>query len=81
MDENKRPPQVREIVLSYLRANGYEGICCENCGCGIDNLMWCDSPCDACRPAMSHIATEENADLYGVDIGDTLYIEAEKNKE
>ena len=65
---------VNEIIKKYLRENGYDGLCNEKCGCGIDNLMPCDTfACQSCVPASKHIATEEDAEKYDCGIGDTIY--------
>ena len=47
---------VKEIVKEYLEKNGYDGLCSENCGCGLYNLMPCemfasDSTVIGCKPA------------------------------
>lgn len=35
--------KVREIVVDYLKANGFAGVCCPGCGCGVDRLAPCGS--------------------------------------
>jgi len=44
-----------DIIHEYLTANGYEGLAqtedWDGCGCGLDDLMCCDGPCDRCQPA------------------------------
>lgn len=44
---------VKEIVAAYLKANKLDGLYSEvgECGCGLSDLMPCDSPCDRCEPA------------------------------
>jgi hypothetical protein len=43
---------VKEIVKEYLEKNGFDGLCSENCGCGIDNLMPCEKwNIPLCEPA------------------------------
>jgi hypothetical protein len=46
---------VRDIVRNYLISHGYSGLAeCDTpdgCGCRLDDLMPCDSPCDNCEPA------------------------------
>ena len=46
---------VKEIVKDYLEKNGYDGLCCEGCGCGLDDFMPCEG-CDIknCKPAYRH---------------------------
>jgi hypothetical protein len=43
---------VKEIALEWLKANGFTGLCCQDCGCGIDDLMPCvESDIGECVPA------------------------------
>ena len=35
-------PTVREIVETWLREHEYDGLCAENCGCSLGDLMPCD---------------------------------------
>ena len=32
---------VQEIVAEYLKNNGYDGLCNEDCGCGLEDFMPC----------------------------------------
>ncbi|MFA5377395.1 MAG: hypothetical protein WC455_16710 [Dehalococcoidia bacterium] len=42
---------IREILESWLREHGYDGLYCDGCGCRVDDLMPCDSPQpEECRP-------------------------------
>lgn len=42
---------VGEIIKKYLVDNGYDGLCSDSCGCGLDDLFACDT-CDwDCKPA------------------------------
>ncbi len=69
---------VREIVNNWLRDNGFDGLCNENCsdgcGCSIHNLMPCSSD-GTC------ISNESPADCkpghYGKDISDMINSEME----
>jgi len=47
-----KPKTVRNIVESYLRDNGFDGLCYPEivCGCGVDGLAPCGGFSD-CRPA------------------------------
>ena len=45
---------VKEIVIEYLKANGYDGLCGEECGCAIDDLVPCDSDPSDCKPGYIH---------------------------
>lgn len=47
----------KEIIIKYLKDNGFDGLCGEDCGCGIDDLAPCDMPMD-CEPAYKHICGE-----------------------
>ena len=46
---------VRGIVKNWLVAHGYDGLACDEdwdgCGCGLDDLVACDSSCHTCQPA------------------------------
>lgn len=42
---------VREIVTAHLKAGGFDGLCCDGCGCGLDSLMPCDGDAMKCVPA------------------------------
>lgn len=48
----------REIILSYLQANGYDGLAGDDCGCGLDDLC----PCDAAIPTECVPARLRNCD-------------------
>jgi len=43
---------IKEIVISYLKEHGFEGLCSEDCGCDIDDLAPCESSMVECVPAM-----------------------------
>jgi len=45
------PLTISKIVHEHLKDNGYDGLCCEECGCGLDDLMPCDDYCINCVPA------------------------------
>jgi hypothetical protein len=36
---------VREIVIAHLKAGGFDGLCVDECGCELDDLM----PCGGCN--------------------------------
>jgi len=60
---------VRDIVLNYLRQNGYDGLCTDDCGCGLDNLQPCgyDNPIGPfdCVPAYKHTREKGCGGAYG----------------
>jgi len=49
-DESKT---VRDIIESYLRDNGFDGLCEPDteCGCGLDDLAPCGGIIQDCHPA------------------------------
>ena len=40
---------VKKIVKTWLKENGYDGLCCEGCGCQISDLMPCDENSNSCE--------------------------------
>ena len=38
------------IIKKYLKDNGYDGLCCEDCGCLIDSLVLCENDFSQCVP-------------------------------
>jgi len=63
---------VREIVITHLKSGGFDGLCCDGCDCGLDDLMACECfvdviecvPANLCaggvyRPAETHPNEEE----------------------
>jgi len=49
----KDNPNVRDIIESYLRDNGFDGLCEPDteCGCGLDDLAPCGGIIQDCSPA------------------------------
>lgn len=47
---------VKQIVIAHLKAIGADGLCCDGCGCGIDDFMPCGGEVDIsqCVPAKRH---------------------------
>lgn len=41
---------VKEIVIKYLKDNGYEGLCTTDCGCEIEDLIPCNECFNGCCP-------------------------------
>ena len=49
--ENGEAVNVREIIIAYLKKNGFDGLYIPGeCGCNIDALMPCESNPDECIP-------------------------------
>ena len=71
---------LKDIVKDYLIANKHDGLCCDGCGCGIDDLMPCDDPRSWCCPAHKEIVTDDNWDDWrgDYDIGDAVYVQDNK---
>lgn len=45
---------VREIVIAHLKSGGFDGLACDGCGCGIDDLIPCGGDAMECKPAHRH---------------------------
>ena len=56
---------VREIVEEYLKANGYDGLYSEGCGCQASDLMPCDMPCEDCQPGYKVPCDPKTCPAYG----------------
>ena len=39
-----------EIIIEYLKKNGFDGLWVDECGCEIDDLMPCGSYSGYCKP-------------------------------
>ena len=67
---------VKEIVKDYLEKNGYDGLCSEQCGCGLDGLMPCscvkNEVIEMCEAAYKH-EMKESGGLYGANIPQVRY--------
>ena len=60
---------VKEIIKEYLEKNGYDGLCREGCGCGLEDFMPCgmfalENTVVGCKPAYKHKCKIDCAD-YG----------------
>ncbi len=47
---------VAEIVIQYLKDNGFDGLCGGGCGCGLDDLQPCAEDFSDCKPGYKTIA-------------------------
>ena len=71
---------IREIVIEYLSAHGFDGLCRENCGCRIEDLMpgmADECPCQDCEPGHAIASCDvcpagDNCDYYGEGRGDCI---------
>ena len=43
-------PTIKEIVKMWVIAHGYQGLYNGDCGCAMEELMWCGTPGEACLP-------------------------------
>lgn len=59
---------VKGIIEKYLRDNGYDGLCGNECGCGLDDLApCCDNPLE-CIPAYKVPTPAECVETFGETI-------------
>ena len=72
MGDPKTPTNVKEIIVIWLSAHGYDGLCNpdDDCGCGLDDFIPCSGEFefDKCQPAYKRIlkkTDEEYAQLHG----------------
>jgi hypothetical protein len=40
----------KEIIIDWLKAHGYDGLCSDECGCRLDDLMPGECSCPDCVP-------------------------------
>ena len=67
--------EVREIVKQWLTTNGHDGLCTDDCGCGVEDLMPCCTGCHNCVPAKKAIATEEDlSEWSSYEPGDDIFV-------
>jgi len=61
----------KEIVIDYLKANGFDGLYSDDCGCSISDLMPCDGygSVGMCKPGVKKNCKEcsENGECDQVD--------------
>jgi hypothetical protein len=50
---------VKEIIIKYLKENGYDGLCTDDCGCQISDLCPCGNNIELCGPGYKHKCREE----------------------
>lgn len=63
----KKKKTAKQLLIDGLRAMGADGLCCDDCGCGLDDLMPCSGEdVQQCVPAKARPMTpEELAEHYG----------------
>jgi len=64
--------KISEVIVDYLKSVGADGLCCDDCGCGIDHL----SPCnciniDLCVPAKKYTGGCKNCNSTCSNSGET----------
>jgi len=69
---------VKEIVHDWLKEHGYDGLCSDCCGCGLDELFPCDEGgCADCVPGhLTRECDDTECEWYGVS-----HFHAMKQKE
>lgn len=55
---------LNEMVIKYLKDNGFDGLCSDECGCTLDDLFPCETPSADCCGGYSH---PEKAKENGLD--------------
>lgn len=51
-----------KIVTDYLLSNGFSGLCNDECGCRLDDLMPCEQPNKDCVPGYVRLPTTGDPD-------------------
>ena len=54
---------VEEIVIEKLRELGADGLCIDECGCGLDDFMPCEEGCGNCVPGVKGF-DDEGAEIF-----------------
>ena len=62
----------KDIIIKWLKDNGYDGLAGEHCGCGLDDLAPCCDDILACVPAHRKIANEDDSER-DIRKGDVYY--------
>jgi hypothetical protein len=52
-EEGRADMKCKEIVVEYIKKNGFDGLFCSDvsCGCGLDDLAPCSCDMSGCEPA------------------------------
>lgn len=81
MKNNKR---VIDILKEELAEMGADGLCSEECGCGLGDLVPCQSDPSQCMPAVARpirVDCEEDRfwiQCYDMKPGDVVYVEMDQ---
>ena len=83
--ENKKIEDVEDIVINYLKDNGFDGLCTDGCGCVVNDLVPCGGPFESCKPgyrvAGCTPACGEGCDFHVTTVKPENVVEAMGNKE
>jgi len=60
---------VKQILTGWLKKHGYDGLCGDECGCGLDDLIPCDGNPADCVPGYKVPCPPE----YVEDFGEFIY--------
>lgn len=72
---------VREIVIAHLKSVGADGLCSEECGCGIDDLAPCGGDFSECKPAKRHACDGSCGCFWNSVIGGDCYRQIDLTEE
>jgi hypothetical protein len=61
---------VREMIKASLLADGFNGLYCDDCGCGINDLAPCDEIGMGCKAARKSTCTKCGDAWYGPSVTD-----------
>ena len=50
---------VNDIVKTWFKENGFDGLCNEDCGCSLDDFVPCGGPNGDCEPALMCILSAD----------------------
>lgn len=62
-----------EMVIAKLKEIGADGLCNNDCGCGLDDIAPCGNLSLDCEAAKAGPPTQEDYEEYGIYCGDVIY--------
>lgn len=68
----------KDILIATLTRLGADGLCCDGCGCGLDDLVPCNSDPSGCVPAKKGKVRDLDEDAraeYDLGPNDDYYVE------